>query len=285
MKTSTELIILGTGDAMATKCYNTCFILRTDKSTILVDGGGGNGILRQLENVGVGIRDISSIFLTHSHSDHILGIVWILRMIGENVCQGIMSQNKIKIFSNKDTLRALISICMVTLSNAVIQHLDNCVEYNEIVDGQTVEVAPKIKFQVFDTKTPDIKQMGFKVALPNKQTLVCFGDSPCTDEIASWGEGVDWMLCEAFCLESEKDIFHPHDIHHNTVMETAEMAHKMKVRNLILYHTEDTSLDTRKQAYTAEASKKFNGYIFVPNDLEIITIESNTKYGFPISQL
>ena len=43
----TELIMLGTGNATVTKCYNTCFILKTKETVLLVDAGGGNGILNQ----------------------------------------------------------------------------------------------------------------------------------------------------------------------------------------------------------------------------------------------
>ena len=43
-----ELILLGTGNAMVTKCYNTCFAFRSGAAHYLVDAGGGNGILRQL---------------------------------------------------------------------------------------------------------------------------------------------------------------------------------------------------------------------------------------------
>jgi ribonuclease Z len=42
------LHMLGTGNAMVTKCFNTCFAI-ADDDTYLLDAGGGNGILRQLE--------------------------------------------------------------------------------------------------------------------------------------------------------------------------------------------------------------------------------------------
>ena len=48
-----ELIMLGTGNAAVTRCYNTCFALRTSQGTLLVDAGGGNGILIQLEKAGI----------------------------------------------------------------------------------------------------------------------------------------------------------------------------------------------------------------------------------------
>ena len=35
------ITMLGTGNAMATRCYNTCFVLGTATSRCLVDAGGG----------------------------------------------------------------------------------------------------------------------------------------------------------------------------------------------------------------------------------------------------
>ena len=39
------ITMLGTGNALATRCYNTCFTLHGEKGVLLVDAGGGNGIL------------------------------------------------------------------------------------------------------------------------------------------------------------------------------------------------------------------------------------------------
>ena len=37
-----ELIMLGTGNAMVTRCYNTCFVLSSGEEYFLVDAGAGN---------------------------------------------------------------------------------------------------------------------------------------------------------------------------------------------------------------------------------------------------
>lgn len=37
---TTELTMLGTGNATVTKCYNTCFTIKTGKNILLVDAGG-----------------------------------------------------------------------------------------------------------------------------------------------------------------------------------------------------------------------------------------------------
>ena len=44
-----KLIVLGTGNATVTKCYNTCFALKKENEYLLVDAGGGNQILSILE--------------------------------------------------------------------------------------------------------------------------------------------------------------------------------------------------------------------------------------------
>ena len=42
-----RLIVLGTGNANVTHCYNTCFAIDGEDGLILCDAGGGSGILQQ----------------------------------------------------------------------------------------------------------------------------------------------------------------------------------------------------------------------------------------------
>lgn len=76
-----QIIMLGTGNATVTQCYNTCFLLETSTTRLLVDAGGGNGVLRQLQRAGVAIRDLHHLFVTHAHTDHVLGVIWVIRMV------------------------------------------------------------------------------------------------------------------------------------------------------------------------------------------------------------
>ena len=84
----TELTMLGTGNATVTKCYNTCFTIKIGKNILLVDAGGGNGILRQLEKAGIAISEIHDMFVTHAHTDHILGAVWMVRIVMQKMLSG-----------------------------------------------------------------------------------------------------------------------------------------------------------------------------------------------------
>ena len=76
--------MLGTGNALAARCYNTCFTLHDPSGEILlVDAGGGNGILTQLERAEIDLRSIHHLFITHTHTDHLLGAVWVIHSTKE----------------------------------------------------------------------------------------------------------------------------------------------------------------------------------------------------------
>ena len=61
-----------------------------------------------------------------------------------------------------------------------------------------------------------------------------------------------WLLHEAFCLYSEADIYKPYEKHHSTVKDACLLAEQLKVKNLVLYHSEDQHIDERKRLYSEE---------------------------------
>lgn len=76
---------------------------------------------------------------------------------------------------------------------------------------------------------------------------------------------------EAFCLDEEEPIFKAYEKHHSTVKTVCETMQPLNIKNLILYHTEDTH-ENKKELYTKEAKKYFSGNVIVPNDLEEIQL-------------
>ena len=85
-------------------------------------------------------------------------------------------------------------------------------------------------------------------------------------------KGADYVMHESFCLDSEENIFHAYEKNHSTAKSASEVMNKLEVKNLILYHTEDSHGIERKELYTNEGQENFNGKVIVPNDLESIDI-------------
>ena len=79
-------------------------------------------------------------------------------------------------------------------------------------------------------------------------------------------------MSEAFCLYEHKDIFKPYEKHHSTALDAGALAERLAEKNLVLYHTEDETIESRKQAYTKEAEENYTGNVFVPEDFEIIDL-------------
>lgn len=72
--------MLGTGNALVTECYNTCFMLEDNGQLFMVDGGGGNTILHQIKYAGYDWMDVRHIF-TRTERCWILSAIW-----RENCC-------------------------------------------------------------------------------------------------------------------------------------------------------------------------------------------------------
>ncbi len=257
--------MLGTGNALVTRCFNTCFILHVqDEPTLLVDAGGGNGILTQLERAGIAYKDIRDLFVTHVHTDHLLGCVWMMRM-------ALQFHYPLRVWSHKKVLSVLTFICREILPPKEAEGIGSLVEMRQLECGDTFEVGD-IKFQCFDIHSSKELQFGFTTVLPDGQRLCCLGDEPFNEECRSYAEGADWLMSEAFCLYEDRERFQPYEKYHSSVLDSARLAENLHVKNLILYHTEDQTLDTRRERYTAEATSVFKGNVIVPDDLEKIIL-------------
>lgn len=261
--------MLGTGHATVTRCYNTCFVLQTHQGMLLVDAGGGNGILSQLEKAQIALSDLHDMFITHAHTDHILGAVWIVRMV-IHAMEAQQYKGTFTVYSHDKALKVLEWICRMTLPKKVVAYIGKSVLLHELKDQDRFQVSD-MDLQCFDILSTKEKQYGFRASLPGGVSLVCLGDEPYNESNRRYVENADWLLCEAFCLYKDRDIFHPYEKHHSTALDAGATAEKLNVRNLLLYHTEDNNLSTRKQDYTAEAQRRFKGKVVVPDDLEAIS--------------
>lgn len=273
-KTTTQITMLGTGSATVSQIYNTCFLLKTPGSLMLVDAGGGNGILAQLKKVNVQISDIHHLFVTHAHTDHVLGVIWVIRMVAQ--CKGY--EGLLHVYGNDKVMKVIKTIIGMILAKKQLAKVAERVVFHQLEDGDCFEVGD-MKLECFDIQSTKEKQFGFRAELPSSSdesdkplVLACLGDEPYNEQNRRYIVGADWMMCEAFCLYADRDTFKPYEKCHSTALDAGKLAEELGVKNLILYHTEEKTLANRKENYTREAAENFKGRIFVPDDLEVIEL-------------
>lgn len=264
------LYVLGTGNANAINCYNTCFALRDERDFLLVDAGGGNGVLPILRDLHIPLTGIHHVIVTHAHTDHILGVIWVIRMIASAMKSGSY-EGELSLYGHEELMALLRSFCTATLPGRLCSLFDSRIHFVTVQDGDTRPIMgyPVTFFDIGSTKA---RQFGFTTTLHNERRLTCLGDEPYNPRCQAYAEGSDWLLCEAFCLTCDADRFKPYEKHHSTVQDAARQAAALGVSRLVLWHTEDTDLLHRKERYTREALEVFKGEVYVPNDGEIIRL-------------
>ncbi|MDE6135819.1 MAG: MBL fold metallo-hydrolase [Muribaculaceae bacterium] len=263
-----EITMLGTGSAFPVRSYNTCFLLRTTDLLLLVDAGGGNGIIERIHAAGTNPADIPDMFITHAHTDHILGAVWIIRSWINAEIAGNGARRTI--YGNRDVIEAITEICRLTLLKS---HFDI---FRKTVTLHTVAHDYRISFgqtdiRFIDCRCTNVNQTGLDITLPSGTRLVCLGDEALSEANSHEAEQAQWLMCGAFCRHADADIYHPYEKHHRTVLDVARQAEKAGIANLVLYHSEDRT-PCRQDAYRAEAAQAFSGNIIVPDDGDTITI-------------
>ena len=163
-----KITMLGTGNATVTHIYNTCFILSTATTRILVDAGGGNGILTQLRKANVAIRDIHHLYVTHAHTDHVLGVIWVIRMVAQ--CKDY--ENRLHVYGNDKVMKVVHTIIDMILAKKQLNKVAERVVFHQLTDGESFE-AGDIHLTCFDIHSTKEKQYGFRAQLPDATVVAC----------------------------------------------------------------------------------------------------------------
>lgn len=265
-----KLTMLGTGEALVRECYNTCFVIEDNQKYFMIDGGGGSAILHQLQSAGFNWMDMREIFVTHKHIDHLFGIIWMVRIICQSMYHGEY-QGEVNIYGHEEVISLIWDMAKKLLLPKETSFIGDRLHLITVNDGEKRMINGKTVtfFDIGSTKT---KQFGFCMELNNGKKMTCCGDEPYNPCEEKYAKGCEWLLHEAFCLYSQADIFEPYEKHHSTVKDACKLAEKLKVANLILYHTEDKNIKDRKTLYTEEGKQFFSGNLYIPNDLEMIEL-------------
>lgn len=266
-----QLYVFGTGNAAATHYYNTCFAIRNEDQFFMVDAGGGNGILSILERMEVRFSQIHDLFVTHEHTDHLLGVVWLVRFIATRILNNTY-EGDFRIYCHDELPSTIDTICRLTLQDKFCRLIGERIHLIPVHDGETLTILnyPVTFFDIHSTKA---RQFGFTAILQNGKRLTCAGDEPYNPLCEPYVKNSQWLLHEAFCLYQERDAYKPYEKHHSTVKDACQLAENLGIDNLVLWHTEDKStLGRRKELYTAEGRAFFHGNLLIPDDGEILTL-------------
>ncbi len=264
-----KIVMLGTGNGGTFNLYNTCFVIQNDKGNLLVDTGGSIEIVKRLEHIGIGLLDMKDIFITHSHTDHILGFIWMMKKLCAAYLKG-KCLDKINLYCNDVVYEAVCTVARQVLPNKPFNTILDNIDFHILKDNEKVIIHGK-EYTFFDIHAKGTKLFGFEVYLNNKK-VICLGDETIDSSLYERVRGADYVMHEAFCLEADDLKYKASKRNHTTVKTACEIMNKLHVKNLILYHTEESYGKERKKLYTEEGERYFQGHVIVPDDYDVIEI-------------
>lgn len=266
-----RIIVLGTGTASVIENFNTCFILENNKGEyLLVDTGGGNGILKQFNKANINLSKVHNIFISHKHIDHLYGMLWIYRFIDLAMQKGTY-EGDLNIYCHDEVAKILRDQIHTLIRKSQQQFIDKRIFINTVNNHEIVKVL-NYDLEFLDIISKSDKQYGFKTTLNNGKTLAFMGDEPLDERLYDDVKNIDYLLHESFCLETEAEKYKPREKNHDTVKSASIKAQKIGVKNLVLWHTQENLGIQRKEEYIKEAKENFKGNVYVPNDLEEIIL-------------
>lgn len=261
---------LGTGGSWPTVERNVPSIAVHRGSEVLLFDCG-EGTQRQLQRSALSYMDISTVFISHHHGDHVFGLPGLLRTMN------LMERTKPLLIVGGRTIRRVLDGMMqmgpfTPLYPIEVRELAPGESMN--FDGYRVEAAKGIhgaannayalieddrpgrfnKPRALELGVPEGPlfrklQMGESVVLKDGRTvrpedvlgtlrpgrkIVVSGDTRPSPDIIKLAEGADLLLHESTYLEADKDKAVENG--HSTAREAAEVAQAARVKELWLYH-------------------------------------------------
>ncbi len=177
-------------------------------------------------------------------------------------------KEKINIYCNDVVYEAIKGVSSHILPPVLMEAIYSITNFVILRDCDK-HVINSVKYEFFDIHAKGTKQFGFECMLDNNK-FIFLGDETLNPKLNDRIKGADYVTHEAFCLDREENIFHAYEKNHSTALSAAKTMNELDVKNLILYHTEETHGTNRQKLYLEEAKSVFNGNVIVPNDLEEI---------------
>ena len=120
------------------------------------------------------------------------------------------------IYSHNEVLELIKDMADKLLLQKETRFIGDRLHLVEVHDGETKNIiGHDVTF--FDIQSTKADQYGFCMDIGNGKKLTCCGDEPYTDYEEKYARDSEWLLHEAFCLYSERDVFDPYEKHHSTV--------------------------------------------------------------------
>jgi ribonuclease Z len=264
-----HLTFLGTAASAVSKVRNpTSMLLTIDGKHLLIECA--EGVTRRLEELGIDIRGIMAVYISHGHNDHISGIVtflWQNVLVAKRstplhiIGPGYVIDNVKKMIDIMGTPAGFFSFDLAfepvdEEQLGVPREIAGLAASGRITRRHARSVhdppALAIRIDVTDAKGKAVVSLCYS------------SDTSPTGEIASLASGCDYLIHEATMLDEDEGT--ATRINHSTPSGAGRIAKDAGAKHLVITHY-SVSLEGKEGTIAVEARKVFAGDVIIARDL------------------
>ena len=268
-----RVTLLGTGTpAPVMNRFGASILVEAGDQKFLFDAG--RGAMQRLTQIGVSWRGVTGVFLTHLHSDHVVGFpdLWLTGwLVGGR-------QAPLLVWGPRGTKKMMLHLAQAYEFDVAIRQADEHaaaegarIVAEDVAEGFAYE-SNGVRITPFDVDHAPVEPaLGYRIDFHGR-SVVLSGDTRFSENLISRAEGVDLLIHEVIAPES----FRPEGIPraqagHHTTPEQAGVVFARTKPKLAVYshigHPSATEEDT-----IAPARKTYAGPLELGEDLMVIEI-------------
>lgn len=264
---------------------------RSEPSTLLIVDGHrylidcGTGTIRRLLQAGIRSETIKTIFITHHHPDHDIGLVDVM---SNDVWASLHRNIHINIYGPPQTKEMVrlafkyISIPLYNFGSGSSSHkISNPFTVHEFSHNGLVYQDDEIRVTAVENThyilmAPEYrkKRKSYSYRFKTPYGVIVFtGDTGPSDAVIKLAEGADLLVSEvcdtAIYRRGMPEYLKKHfEFEHLSERAVGEMATKAKVKAVILYHFSPTDGGVAPETFVDRVKKYYSGPVFASADLQ-----------------
>ncbi|MEF9475707.1 MAG: ribonuclease Z [Candidatus Mariimomonas ferrooxydans] len=241
------MIILGSGTCVPSlKRSAPAYYLEEEGRQVLIDCGGGTVL--QLEKSGRSYKDIDAVFITHSHPDHVAGIMPLIHAL---VATPLFKREKGLLLAGPKNLKKFYENCIIPVTGSPKTF---SIQIQEIEDK--MDYPP---FRIFTANTVHSENsLAFRFECGSKSVVIT-GDADYGPELVELSKKCDILIADCSFTDNMKTSGHM------TPKECGLIAREAGVKKLLLSHLH--SLPFPNSDRIKQCRQVFNGDVSLAEDL------------------
>jgi ribonuclease Z len=232
-----RIVFLGTGGALNPERDQAAILIEAGGARLLLDTGGGLGVVRRLRACEVDPSTVGHIFLTHRHLDHVGGLEPLLLTMSYHAWRADAEPPPVRLYALSGSAVA-IRAALAAADSSAERRFGARLTWTTPAPGARMALDGGVGFTLVPVDhLPSGGEAAGCVIETEGVRVVYSGDTRPCEALADAARGTDLLIHEVGGLESRADLVHA--VGHATAADAGRLAARAGVRALALFHLPD----------------------------------------------